>query len=423
MREDFLHYIWRYGVFNQIEALTVKGEPLFFKNLGQLNLDAGPDFFGAQIQIGDQLWAGNVEIHVKSSDWYVHNHQKDAAYNNVILHVVWQHDTEIFRKDNSIISTLELKNYVNKNLQQTYQKLMLSKSWINCESYFSEVDEFLLKNWLERLYIERLEDKSKLIESLLVDSKNDWEAVLFKMLAKSFGLKINSDAFLSIANSVDYAVIRKLQNQPLGLETLFLGQSGVLEMSSNNDYFNRLKSNYSLLKQKFILDNSGVIPLKFFRLRPSNFPTIRLSQLAMLYEAHHNLFSKIIGFNTHKDFYQLFSIESSEFWKSHYTFNRQSKPIRKQLTNSFIELLIINAIIPIKFSYAQSQGLNIDDEVMALVKGLKAETNSVVLKFLGLKPIEKTALNSQALIHLKQNYCDKNKCLNCSVGNSLILKN
>ena len=399
------------------------GEKISILKLGQHNHNAGPDFFNSQIRIADQLWAGNVEIHIKSSDWYVHNHEVDSSYDNVILHVVWEYDTEIFRKDNSEIPTLELKHYVDKNLLNNYQKLIQSKSWINCEADLAEVDDFLLDNWLERLYIERLERKSNEIDLLLKKSNNNWEAVLFKMLLKNFGLKANGEAFSNIASSVDFSIVRKLQNDVLAMEALLFGQANLLEGDIQDGYFLDLKERYLFLRQKFSLKNEGVVTLQFFRLRPPNFPTIRLSQFANLYTKEQQLFSKVMGLKSIEDFYSMFNLGATNFWMSHYTFSKTSKTSKKLLTKSFIDLLIINTIIPLKFSYAKSQGKTVEDEIFDVIKMLKIEKNSIISKFLELKPMAKTALTSQALIQLKKEYCDKNKCLQCAVGNSLVVKN
>lgn len=423
MQEDFLHYLWKHKAFETFSLKTTDGEAIAIKHLGQHNFNSGPDFFNSQLIIGEQLWAGNVEIHLKSSDWYVHNHERDKAYDNVILHVVWEHDTEIFRKDNSEIPTLELKHYVDNNLLNKYERLLQSKSWINCEVDFPDVDNFLLNNWLERLFIERLERKSNDIQKLLKESNNDWEAVLFKMLLKNFGLKVNGESFLSVANSIDYSIIRKVQNDVREMEALLLGQSRLLEEDVQEANYADLKHRFQFIKQKFNLNNQGVIPLQFFRLRPPNFPTIRLSQFANLYNLEHQLFSKVIKLKEKEGFYKLFKIGVTDFWMTRYTFKKTSKISKKRLTKSFIDLLIINTIIPLKFSFAKAQGQIIIDDLFALVRQIKIENNSIVNKFLELKPIEKNALNSQALLQLKQNYCDKNKCLQCAIGNSLIVKN
>ncbi|MFH4965150.1 DUF2851 family protein [Gaetbulibacter sp. M235] len=424
MQEDFLHYIWRYKKFELSNLKTTENETISIVSFGSYNQNSGPDFFNAQIKLGNQLWAGNVEIHVKSSDWFLHNHEMDSNYDNVILHVVWEHDTNVFRKDNSGIPTLELKDYVFKDALNNYEKLFLkSEKWINCELDFSKVDDFTVNNWLERLYFERLERKSENIKQLLVDSKNDWESVLFKMLAKNFGLKVNGEAFLSVANSFDFSIVRKLQSNQMALESLFFGQSGLLEDDIQDAYYLKLAREFEFLKQKFKISNQNVLPIQFFRLRPPNFPTIRLSQLASLYNKNQNLFSKIIDLKSIKEFYNLFSVETSLFWESHYTFNKVSKSSKKQISKSFIDLLLINTIIPIKFSYALHLGKEIDDEILKLVQEIASEKNSIIEKFESLKPISTSALQSQALIQLKNEYCNKNKCLQCAIGSAILKGN
>lgn len=423
MQEDFLHYVWKHKAFSSTALKTKRDEIISIINLGMHNHNSGPDFFNAQLRINGQLWAGNVEIHLKSSDWYVHGHEKDKAYDNVILHVVWEHDTEVFRKDGSEISTLELNEIVDIDLVNNYNKLIRSKSWINCETDFSKVDDFALSNWLERLYVERLERKSGEIFRLLNDSKNDWEAVLFKMLLKNFGLKVNGEAFYSLANSVDYSVVRKVQNSILDLEALLFGQAGLLEDEAQDTYFFDLKNNYQFLRQKFGLNNQGVLPLQFFRLRPQNFPTVRLSQFVNLYASEHQMFSKVLETNTIDGLYKLFSKGVTEYWKTHYTFKTVSKASAKNMSKSFIDLLVINTIIPLKFCYAKAEGKNIEQDLFELMKDLRIERNSVVEKYSQLRSIEKNALSSQGLLQLKTFYCDKNKCLQCAIGNSLIIKN
>ncbi len=423
MQEDFLHFIWKHKRFDSSNLQSVNREVIKVSNLGQHNHNSGPDFFNALIEIDTQKWAGNIEIHIKSSDWYLHGHETDSAYDNVILHVVWEHDTDIFRKDNSVIPTLELKSYVDTKLLQNYTKLMQSKRWINCETDFGSVDDFSLNNWLERLYIERLERKSNEIHKQLKGSKNDWEAVLFKMLCKNFGLKVNGEAFKSLANAIDFSIIRKVRHNVLDLEALLFGQAGLLEENVEDAYAQDLQKRYTFLKQKFQLNNQGVLPIQFFRLRPPNFPTIRLSQLAMLFHKEQNLFSKLIDVQTIDGFYKLFEVEASEFWSSHYTFLKESKSRKKKLTPSFIDLLLINTILPITFSHAKSLGKPEEDALIKLVSQLKIEKNSIVDKFLTLKDFDTSAMTSQSLIQLKTEYCDKNKCLQCAIGNALVVKN
>lgn len=421
MQEDFLHYLWKHKKIDITNLKTTNGETISIVSVGQHNQNSGPDFFAAQLKIDNQLWAGNVELHIKSSDWFVHNHETDKAYDNVILHIVWEYNTDIFRKDNTKIPTLELKGVVSKEALHNYQKLFSkAQKWINCENDFASVDDFTIQNWLERLYFERLERKSTEIEKLLKASSNNWEEVLFKMLTKNFGLKVNGEAFLSVSNSFDFLVVRKLQFKLLSLEALFFGQAGLLDDDIQEIYYLELTKEYQFLKQKFNLSNQNVTPLQFFRLRPPNFPTIRLSQLAMLYHKQQNLFSKIMNAKSINEFYALFTVTTSAFWESHFTFNKTSKPSKKAVTKSFIDLLLINTIIPLKFSYAKQQGKVIDDDIVEIVQNIISEKNSIVDKFNSLKQVSNTALQSQALLQLKNEYCDKNKCLRCAVGNRLL---
>ncbi|TSE05100.1 DUF2851 family protein [Aquimarina algiphila] len=423
MKEDLLQYLWKYKKFELSDLKTTKQENLLLQQVGLHNTDhSGPDFFNARLIINGQKWAGNVEIHIRSSDWYVHNHENDPAYDNVILHVVWEDDIEIFRKDNTIIPTLQLKDYVSHEILNRYKKLFTesNKHWIGCEKQLPYISNFVLSNWQERLYLERLEQKSSYITELLNQSANDWEAVLFKLLAKNFGLKVNGDAFLSLANSIDFSTLRKCSIACEKLEALFFGQAGFLEQDYENEYAKSLKKEYVFLKSKFQLDTQGILPFQFFRLRPSNFPTIRLAQLAMLYFNNNRLFSSIIRVNNIEDFYTLFSVEASSFWENHYTFQKESKIRRKRITKSFVDLLLINTIIPIKFLHARSIGRYPDDEVFKLISQLSKEKNSIVDKFEGLKiPIE-NALHSQAMIQLKSRYCDQKACLKCAIGNYLL---
>ena len=423
MQEDFLHYIWKFKKFDTQNLKTERGEAILLNTVGLHNFNSGPDFFNAKLTIGEQLWAGNVEIHIKSSDWYLHNHEQDPAYDGVILHVVWEHDTEIFRKNNTVIPTLVLKDHIDFSLLNNYKKLFAKQNrWIHCENDFAVTDDFILSHWLERLYFERLERKADAIESLLKDSKNDWEAVLFKMLAKNFGLKVNGDAFFSLAQSVDFSVIRKTQSSLQSLEGLLFGQANLLSDAVEDAYFIGLCKEYNFLKQKFQLKGNQVLPLQFFRLRPPNFPTIRLSQLANLYHEHQNLFSKVIELDELDDFYKLFNVSTSVFWETHFTFQKVSKTSKKMITKGFTDLLLINTILPLKFCYAKQKGQGVEASIIKIASKIHSEKNSIIDAFNQLKKISKSAFQSQALIQLKNEYCVKHKCLQCAVGNTLLTK-
>ena len=424
MQEDFLHYVWQHKKMSLKSLQTTTKESIILKTVGLPNANAGPDFFNAQLSIGTQMWVGNVEIHVKSSDWYVHHHETDAAYDSVILHVVWEHDMDIYRKDNTPIPTLELKNYVFPHTYKNYNTLLNQKqSWIPCESSIMDVDGFTISHWMERLYLERLEGKYSAIEAQLLDSKHNWEAVLFWQLAKNFGLKVNGDAFLSIAKSMDFSIIRKSQHEVHLLEALFFGQAGLLETEAQDVYISELKSAYEFLKYKFSLSRKGVLPVHFFRLRPPNFPTLRLAQLAGVYSRCSSLFSSVIEAQSLEQLYAIFQGTTSAFWNTHYTFEKLSKSSSKTLTKAFMNLIIINTIIPIKFAFNRFNRHSNQDEVLAIIQNIPIEHNSIVDKFHSLYAFGKTALESQALIQLKHMYCSKNKCLQCAVGSALLNRN
>ncbi|GAA0871176.1 DUF2851 family protein [Gangjinia marincola] len=422
MKEDYLHYLWKYKKFAFAEAKTTAGEEITLVKTGEHNQHSGPDFFAAQLKIGDQNWAGNVEIHLKSSDWYVHGHESDPAYDNVILHVVWEHDVEVFRKDNTVIPTLNISTYVNKDELKKYQHLIQRKgAWINCEKDFSSIDGFELALWLERVFTERLQDKTKVIDTLLDQYNNDWEAVLFMLLSKSMGLNVNGEAFLNMAQHIPFNVIRRVRTDQQDLEALFFGMTGMLDEIGDVPYGAELKKRFEYLAHKFQLKPNCGMEAKFFRLRPDNFPTIRLAQLAAVYSKHADLFSGLISAKTKKEGYDyLEEIDISPFWKTHYTFSKEGTPRKKKLTKSFMDLLLINAVVPIQFSYAVYKGRD-HSELFRLVREVAPEKNSISKGFNALREnCVKSALESQAVIQLKREYCDKNRCLRCAIGIKLI---
>jgi hypothetical protein len=422
MKEDFLHHVWQFKKFDIANLKTTKGESIQILNSGQYLQLAGPDFFNAQIIIGNQKWAGNVEIHLKSSDWYVHNHEKDSNYDSVILHVVWEHDVPIFRKDNSEIPTLELKEYVALSDLHKYQSLVSQKSWIYCENEIGKIDAFVIENWQERLFFERLERKSKLIFELVKELNYDWEAVLFCLLAKNFGLNTNGEMFYKVAKSIPFSVVRKESFQQESLESLLLGQANLLSNNFQDTYAIELQKSYYYFVQKYQLNEKVVGSVEFFKHRPDNFPTIRLVQLASLYSEKQNLFSKIINCNSLYELNQIFNVSVTNYWETHFNFDKESSKKRKKISKSFIDLLIINTIIPLQFAYALSQQKDITQELIDLAVSIPSEKNGIIDKF-NLFGIEsKNVYQSQSLLQLKKNYCDLKKCLDCAVGHFILRK-
>jgi len=403
--------------------MTFNGETIQIYKAGDHNENSGPDFFNAKILIDNQIWAGNIEIHIKSSDWYLHQHEKDSNYDNVILHVVWQHDIDIYRENNAVIPTLELQGFTSQSLLLNYHQLFSKKSkYIHCENDISKVDSFVLNNWLEKLYIEKLMHKSYLVSELLEQTNNDWEAVLFKLLAKNFGLKVNGEAFFNLANSFEFSILRKEQKKLQNLEALLFGQAGLLQEDYENSHFKDLKKEYQFLSLKYVLTPLFKNQFQFFRLRPNNFPTIRIAQLANLYFVYKNLFSKILDKKSLKDYYAIFTIGTSDFWKTHYNFISISKRLDKSITKSFIDLLLVNTIIPLLFVYDKKSGKLEEEKLFDLIKQIKPEKNHIIREFKNLNITAKNAFETQALLHLKSEYCEKHLCLQCSIGNVLLRK-
>lgn len=419
--EDFLHYIWTFKLFNTQELKTVQNEPITILKSGQHNTDAGPDFFNAQIKIGETIWAGNVEIHINSSDWIKHHHEIDNAYNNVILHVVYQHDKEIKNANGNTISTLELKNLIDHKLISNYKQLIGSKNWIACNTQLKQVDQFVVQNWLERLVFERLERKSTEIAQTLLLNKNDWEETFYQVLFKYFGLKVNSEPFHLLAKNTPLKIVEKHRNLFV-IEALLFGQTGFLVDEKYDEYFQRLKKEYHFLQSKFSLTPLDKSLWKLLRLRPANFPTIRIAQLAYLLSNEPRIFSKILAIDSVKELQQLFSLTASSYWNNHYQFGVEQKvSLQKRTGKLMIDSLIVNVVVPMLFVYASSkQDEELKNKAVRFLEELKAEKNSIILNFekLGIK--SKNALQSQALIELKTNFCSQKKCLHCSIGNHLL---
>jgi len=426
MREDLLHFIWKTNKLPLKQLKTTKGEDLIVHQSGQHNYTAGPDFFNAKLEIDGQVWAGNVEMHLKASDWYAHGHETDSNYNNVILHVVWEDDVSVFRKDKTEIPTLALKELIPNTFLTAYKNLLYSakKKFINCENDIALVNDFLFDSWLERLYVERLEQKATLIFDLLKTSNNDWEQVLFTLLLKNFGSKVNGEAFLSISKSLDFSIVKKLQNNAVALESVLMGMAGLLESDEIHDeYHKKLRKEFNFQKSKFSLNTLRVQKPEFFGLRPNNFPTIRLSQLANLYVKKKNLFSQLLDCSAVEDFYILFEAETSEYWTNHFTFGKESKSTKKRLTKNFIDLILINTIVPLQFAYAKSLGKDVNQQLIALMVTISVEKNNIIKRFAALGRKGKNAFESQATLQLYNQYCSENQCLKCIVGSTLLTEN
>ncbi|MCK5781454.1 MAG: DUF2851 family protein [Flavobacteriales bacterium] len=424
MNEEFIVYVWRYKLFSDFNFITTNSLEIDIFSFGDRNYDSGPDFFNAKIRIGRQLWAGNVEIHINSSDWYKHKHQNDNAYNNVILHVVYNHDMEVEVKGN-ILPVLELKNYISEELIENYFALSSpDKSFLFCSKTYNFKADFEYNNWIDGLFVQRLERKVASVNNQLEFSTYHWEQVLFRSISRSFGLKLNGEAFAHLSASFNFITLQKQCSDRINLEALFFGQAGFLEIEYDDDYHIKLREEYSFIKQKFSLNSINNSQFKFFRTRPSNFPTIRISQLAGLYYKQPKLFSKIIELRNVGDIKDLFKIRASKYWNTHYTFRKETKSIERKLTDKFIELIILNSIIPVRFAYFKSiNNQSKLEETIEFAESLKREKNSVISEFMKFGWKLTSAKESQALLELKNYYCDNKQCLRCLIGKRVLERN
>lgn len=416
MTEKLLQYLWNYKVFKYFDFKDIEGNPVEIIEFGKWNKDAGPDFLDSKIKINGLVLAGNIELHIRSSDWIFHNHSQDPNYQNIILHVVFQHDIEISQLSDQKVPTLELKHYIDENIIWKYERLIDGNQFIACESIFNK--DKIPVNFHEGNILKKLEEKSAEFEQSLVLYKNNFEAVLFHSLSYSFGLKVNAHIFRQIAESVDYGIINKIRQNPLQLEALLFGISGWLT-SPEDGQMKIWKREFDFLKAKFKLSDLIFHP-KFLRLRPPNFPTIRLSQLADLYRQQ-NLFSKIMEAEHIDELYNIFkSVKASEYWDCHFNFGSISKVQPKTLTKDFIDLIILNTILPLKYVYHKYHSEEIVDKIINLYQNIPAEKNSLIQSWKDLGISVTNAMESQSLIYHYKNSCDEKNCLTCSIGFKLL---
>ncbi|MFZ4547103.1 MAG: DUF2851 family protein [Bacteroidales bacterium] len=420
MTEEFLHYIWQYRLYKP-DLFLISGEQVEVMHPGIHNSDSGPDFFNAKIRIGETIWAGNIEIHILSSDWNRHKHQQDLSYDNIILHVVWRSDTTIPRRDGSTIPTLELEDCYNENSWKNYLHFMASQQWIPCESMISNVDTFIRNMWLDRVLVERLQRKALLVEHVLSITNNDWVQTFYRLLARNMGFKLNNQAFESLAQSLPYQFLAKHADDLFQIEAMVFGQAGLLENSFDDDYPTRLKKEYGFLKAKFDLTPIDTHLWRFMRLHPGNFPTIRLAQFAAIIHHSNAVISELFSFTDAETYRKLFSAQASEYWNMHYVFDKASSPKRKTLGNSSIDLLIINLVAPILLVFGRRKSDSaMTEKPLDILMQIKGEDNSIIRKWANLGLDVSTAANTQALLELKSNYCERKKCLDCQIGNQLL---
>ena len=421
MKESILHYIWQNKLFIAQHLQTTDGESIEVIDIGKYNTDSGPDFFNAKIKIANTLWAGNIEIHTHSSDWKKHNHQINKAYDSVILHVVSVADEDVFRIDGERIPQLELK-YPN-HIEINYDKLITDQKWIPCADKIAFIPDIFIQSWKSALLTERLEQKMTVIENLLLASNQHWEEAFYIILARSFGFGTNSQAFESLAKSLPVSVLGKHKDNLFQLEALLFGQAGLLS-NSTGDYTAQLKQEYHFLKVKFELQPIDSSQWKLLRLRPDNFPHVRIAQFAALIHSSSKLFSKIVENPDIEYLRGLFACEPSDYWTTHYLFGAESKSKSKRLGDQSVYSILINTVVPFIFCFASHKGNEeLKDKALQILENIPAEKNTIVTGWQNLSLKSESAYDSQAFIHLKKQYCDEKKCLRCRIGHKVLTLN
>lgn len=418
MTEKLFQYLWNFKIFNDYDFKDVEGNSIEILDFGKWNPNSGPDFLLGKIRTKDLVLAGNIELHLKSSDWIFHRHSGNPDFENIVLHAVFIHDCEIEDLKNKNIPTLELKNHIDKNLLQKYEMMMQENSFIPCEKIFDA--EKIPINFCEGKLLEKLDEKAEELEQKLKIFKNNYEAILFHQLAYAFGLKVNAEIFKNSAESIDFSVIQKIRQNPVQLEALFFGKSGWLN-HSEDDYMNIRKREYDFLKTKHGISDVVFSP-KFLRLRPPNFPTIRLSQFANLYHSQQNLFSKIINAENVEELYQIFkNVKADEYWNCRFNFGKISETENEKfLTKDFIDLIIINAVLPLKYVYHRNHNEEIQDEILTFYQKIAPEKNTIINQWKNLGVKMESSMKTQAFIYHFKNFCTKKKCLNCGIGLQLL---
>jgi hypothetical protein len=421
IKEDFLHYIWQHKLFIGHNLKTTNGEELEVIDTGTRNDDAGPDFFNAKIKMGDKIWAGNVEIHLQSSDWNLHKHTNNDDYQSVILHVVQQANTDIKRKTGENIPQLELK-YPDQ-MVENYHNLFTRRETIRCSKHINEVSSIFISSWMNTLLSERLLKKTEHITSLLEKNNHNWEESFYTILARNFGFGTNSEPFERLAQSIPLICLQKHKNNLLQIEAMMLGQAGLLPEEDTDEYVKKLRKEYTFLKKKFNLISLQQPGWKLMRVRPGSFPHVRIAQFAALVNQSSKLFSKVIENPDYEYICSLFSTKTSDYWETHYHFKEESMPRSKKLGKKTIDILLINTIIPFIFYYGKrNENESLQENALKLLEQIPKEENKITSEWENLGIKIENAFDSQAVIQLKNNYCEKKDCLRCRIGHKVLTK-
>lgn len=425
MREDFIQFLWREGRFDLRDLRTTEGVALSIQDFGRHNHDAGPDFSNGQLRIDGLQWAGNIEMHTYASEWYKHGHHTDPAYDNVVLHVVLEEDRPVLRRNGDRIPCLELKNRIPAGLIKSYWRLKHSKDWVPCQQQLHLVEEPVRRAFLDQILRERITSRADAFTERMERAGRDWEEAFYQSVARALGGRVNADAMDMLARSVPLRVMLKHQHSLLQLEALLFGQSGLLPNWSEEEdgYLGLLRREYTVLKAKYSLRPLRVSAWRYLRLRPNNFPTVRIAQFATMLHRTGQLFGKSLVAADAKELANMFEVKLSNYWRTHYRFGKEGKPGERRLGNASVRSILINTIVPAFVAYARYRT---DDRyrerAFGLLRELPAENNRILRQWDRLGVTARNAGESQALLQLKKDFCDRKRCLNCAIGCHLLTR-
>ncbi|HMG14915.1 MAG TPA: DUF2851 family protein [Saprospiraceae bacterium] len=421
MKEELLHYFWRIKKWSGLVLKTTTGLSCEIILAGELNTNAGPDFLNARIIIDDTQWMGNIEMHIFSSDWNAHNHQTDNLYNTVILHVVWKADKEIYYQDGSIIPCIELSNYIGPQVILQYENMINNSYWIPCEKLISNHEALKTEAWLSRLLLEKMDNKLEHIRLVYQQTKNDWEETFHRCLARGFGLNINAQPFEILASSLPLKLLAKHIDRPLQLEALVFGQANLLPVSSDEKYISSLIQEYNYLQKKYNLLPLEKGTFKFFRVRPANFPVLRIQQWISFLKDHLYTWHYIKSIESSHQFMKSIKKELNGYWAEHFSFDPTLKRKRNNAGDDFANLIMINVVIPFLYAYGKiNNDISFQEKALDFMEQLKPEQNTIINRWKELKLPASNAGHTQALLYLKKHYCDQKKCLQCALGHMIM---
>jgi hypothetical protein len=418
LAEELFQHIWQFRLFTQSGLTTLEGEPVHIDHPGQHNRHAGPDFSAARIHIGGTLWAGNVELHMRTSDWFRHGHQYNLQYRNVILHVVFEHDMQ--ENTTNGIPVLELQHCIPKLLLERYELLRRSAAFIPCAGSVAEVPALIWTGWKDRLLVERLEQKADMLKSWLLQTRYDWEEVCFRAMARAAGMPVNGEVFLRLAQSLPYKLVLRHQHDLFLLEALLFGQAGMLEGNATDDYMARLQQEYSYLRHKYQFTPLDSQQFKWLRMRPASFPGMKIAFLAALLHKNKHLFSQILEATDAAGLEKLLEVRRSDYWLTHYRFGKPVSRTQGPGTRA-IHNILINTILPLLYLYGREKGdSRYQEKAISFMGQLSPEENYIISGWNELNISTVSAGETQALLQLKQSYCDEKRCLGCAVGARLL---